>query len=141
MKIYKIRPGSIDRVIKGIKRMVGDKFIYMQLYDEISQAEELFAYPIEGGVQIKLKKSTFSRKAERKVELSWKEWSELLSWVKSKREKFESKYLNFQGVELRLSIEPKGVDIRIKKGGSSLRGGLTWEQWEKLSSWINEWHP
>lgn len=144
MKICKVRPGSIDRVIEGIKRMVGDKFIYMQLYEGISQAEELIAYPIKEGAQIKLKKSTYpgTQKTERKVRLPWKEWGELLAWVRSrKREKLETKDLDFQGIRLSLSTWPDRIDMKIKKDRSSLRGGLTWEQWEKLSSWINERHP
>jgi len=41
MRIYRIRPGSIDRVIQELRRMVGDEFVYMQLDKSISQAEEL----------------------------------------------------------------------------------------------------
>jgi len=122
--------------------MVGDEFVYMQLDRSISQAEELIAYPVREGIQIKLKKSTIgSRKAERKVVLSWEAWEELVSWVESRgREELESLYKKFQDTELSLSVWPDGrIDMKIKRGKSGLRGALTWEQWRKLSRWVNEW--
>ena len=143
MRIYRIRPGSIDRVIQGLKRMVGDEFVYMQLDDKnISQAEELVAYPVREGLQIKLKKSTAgSQKAERKVVMSWETWKELVSWVESReRGRLESFNRRFQDAKLSLSVWQDGrVDMKIKRGKSGLRGALTWEQWEKLSQWVNEW--
>ena len=167
-RIYQIRPGSIDRVIRGLERMVGDEFVYMQLdasiqaeeaaaspaagmvkpldasisQVEFSQAEELIAYPVSGGIQIKLKKPTAgSRKAERKVVLSWEAWNELVSWVKRReRKRLESFYKKFQDAELTLSAWPEGrIDLKIKRGKSGLRGTLTREQWEMLSQWVNEW--
>jgi len=141
-RIYQIRPGSIDRVIRGLERTVGDEFVYMQLDASISQAEELIAYPVSGGIQIKLKKPTAgSRKAERKVVLSWEAWNELVSWVKRReRKRLESFYKKFQDAELTLSVWPEGrIDLKIKRGKSGLRGTLTREQWEMLSQWVNEW--
>lgn len=129
-------------MIQGLERTVGDEFVYMQLDRSISQAEELIAYPISGGIQIKLKKSTVgSRKAERKVVLSWEAWKELVSWVESReRERLESFNKKFQDAELSLSVWPDGrVNLKIKRGGSGLRGASTWEQWEMLSQWVNEW--
>jgi len=142
MRIYRIRPGSIDKVIQGLKRKVGDEFVYMQLDDSISQAEELVAYPVREGVQIKLKKSTAgSQKAERKVVMSWEAWEELVSWVESgERERLESFNRSFQDAKLSLSVWQDGrVEMKIKRGRSELRGALTWGQCERLSQWVNEW--
>ena len=73
--------------------------------------------------------------------MSWEAWEELVSWVESgERERLENFNRRFQDAKLSLSVQQNGrVDMKIKRGRSELRGALTWEQWERLSQWVNEW--